>query len=64
MVRKASISGDMKQQVIYPTEKAKSIQQLLEQTGFSVFQQLQENIEMKNLLSFVEDMRIITKKID
>ncbi len=64
LVRQASQSGDLKQQAIYPTQKAKSIQQQLEQTGLLVFQQLQETIEVQELIKFVEDMRKITQKIE
>ena len=64
LIRQAAKNGDLKQQAIYPTQKAKNIQDQLEQAGFSVFQQLQEIIEVQELLKFVEDMRKITQKID
>lgn len=64
LIRKSSKNGDLKHQAIYPTDKAKNIHDQLEQTGFNVFKQLQESIELKQLLKFVEEMREITEKIE
>ena len=64
LVRKTTVNGKLKQQAIYPTQKAKEIEQQLEHTGFSVFQELQETIEVKQLLKFVDDMRTLTEKIE
>jgi DNA-binding MarR family transcriptional regulator len=64
LLRQVFESGDLKKQAIYPTQKAKKIQVQLEQTGLEVFQQLQETIEVKQLMKFVEEMRQITEKIE
>ena len=57
IARKAGMSGDAREQGIYPTKKAEKIAVNLEQTGNELYQEMLKSIGDSELKSLVNDLR-------
>ena len=57
IARKAGMSGDAREQGIYPTKKAEKIAVKLEQTGNELYQAMLKSIGGSELKSLVKDLR-------
>jgi len=63
IIRKQSISGDAREQGIYPTKKSEKIATNLEDKGNKLYQTMVSNIGKKGLTTLVEQLRNIEDNI-
>ena len=61
--RKKGISGDAREQGIYPTKKSEKIAIKLEEKGNQLFQKMTKNVGKEELASLVSQLRSIEKHI-
>jgi DNA-binding MarR family transcriptional regulator len=61
--RKQNVSGDAREQGIYPTTKSEKIAARLEEKGSELYQKMIENIGKKELTTLVTELRKIETRI-
>jgi len=63
LIRKSATSGNLKEQLIFPTNKAKKIGARLEEIGDSLYKKMTETIDAKELTTLVKGIKNMANKL-